>query len=64
VFMCKTAYDFEFDAAAGGTRVYASVEDLKECRACVEGCGIVEVRIELVRVVQEEKDEPDEEKFP
>lgn len=54
VFMCKTDWDYEIGNAAGGNVVYASVEDLKSNRRCVESCGIVEVKVSLVRVIQEE----------
>lgn len=54
LYMCKTDYDWELGMAAGGTVLYASVEDLRKCRPCVDGCGIVAVRVEFVQVVQEE----------
>lgn len=52
-FMCKTDFLYELGNAAGGETVYASVEDLKARRPCTEGCGIVEVEVRLVRVVEE-----------
>lgn len=55
MYMCKTDYDHELGEAAGGTVLYASISDLKANRSCVEDCGIVEVHVSLVRVVQESK---------
>lgn len=52
-FMCKTDFFYELGNAVGGETVYASVEDLKVRRPCAEGCGIVEVEVRLVRVVEE-----------
>lgn len=52
-FMCKTDFLYELGNAVGGETVYASVEDLKARRPCAEGCGIVEVEVRLVRVVEE-----------
>lgn len=52
-FMCEVDFSHELGAAAGGTKVYPDLEDLREQRRCVSGgCGIVEVRVEFVRVVQ------------
>lgn len=56
-YMCKTDFDWELGNAAGGNRVFASVDDLRENKRCVDGCGIVEVAVTLVRVVQEGSDE-------
>ena len=53
-YMCKVDYELELGAASGGNVVYPSINDLKERRKCVEGCGIVKVAVSLVEVVQEE----------
>lgn len=50
-YMCQTDWDWELGEAMGGTRVYASVKDLKRDRKCVEQCGIVEVRVTLEKIV-------------
>lgn len=55
-YMCRTDWDYEIDGASGGTKVYASLEDLKRHRKCVRGCGIVEVEVRLKRVVEEGTD--------
>lgn len=64
-FMCMTDFECELYWASGGTPIYPSIEDIRQCRKCVDscctGCGIVEVRVELVRVVQEANDKWDEE---
>jgi len=53
LYMCRTDYDHELGAAMGGNVVYPSVEDLKLHRGCITECGIVAVRVEFVRVVEE-----------
>ena len=52
-FMCRVDWECEIGGAMGGNKVYPSVEDLKRNRECVAWCGIVEVRVSLVRVVEE-----------
>jgi hypothetical protein len=52
LFMCQTDFDCELGMAAGGTALYASVSDLKRSRQCIDECGIVAVRVQLVRVVE------------
>ena len=56
-YMCKTDFEYELGCAAGGNSVYSSLEDLKECRPCVECCGIVAVKIEYVCTVEEGSEE-------
>ena len=46
------ATDFEHELGNCTVALYASVEDLKESRACAAECGIVAVRVELLRVVE------------
>ena len=53
-FMCQIDFEDELYRAAGGNKVYASIEDLKENHTCWESCGIVEVRVEYVRTVVEQ----------
>ena len=55
-YMCLVDFECEIGAAMGGNKVYPSVEDLKSHSSCVEGCGIVEVRVVGVRVVQPAQD--------
>jgi len=47
-FMCKIDWDYELGEASGGTRVYASITDLKRRHASWEQCGIVEVMVTFV----------------
>lgn len=54
-YMCKVDFDWELGCASGGNIVYPSEKDLRERRKCVDECGIVEVRVQFVRVVQEER---------
>lgn len=53
-YMCRTDWDHEIGEgnAAGGTRVYESIEDLKSDRSCVTNCGIVKVKVELTEVIE------------
>jgi hypothetical protein len=53
-FMCKTDFDCELGAAKGGNLVYASEADLRASRGCLDECGLVEVEVSLVRVIQED----------
>lgn len=54
-YMCKTDYDYHLEECYSPTYTYKSIENLKEHRDCVETCGIVKVKIELDKVVQEDK---------
>jgi len=51
-FMCATDFEQELGNVPEGLKVYASVQDIKNCRTCVSDCGIVAVRIEFLRVVE------------
>lgn len=51
--MDKVDFDHELGNALGGNRIYSSIEDLKNRNECWPECGIVEVKVSLVRVVQE-----------
>ena len=55
-YMCTTDFECELYFAEGGSIIYPSVENLRKRRKCVDGCGIVAVRVDLVRVVQEGND--------
>ena len=55
-YMCKVDFDYEVGNAMGGNVIYPSEEDVRRNRKCVEGCGIVEVMVTQIRVVQEEAD--------
>lgn len=52
-YMCKTDYDDEMGYASDGVRVFPSLRALKEARKCLDQCGIVKVRIQLLEVIQE-----------
>lgn len=52
-FMCKIDWDHELGQALGGNVVYPSQADLVSNKKCTDECGIVEVEINLKRVVQE-----------
>jgi len=54
LYMCKVDYDHELGEASGGVELYSSEQDLRNSRKCVDQCGIVKVKVELVEVVQEE----------
>jgi len=62
-FMCLTDWECEIGAASGGNTVHPSVGDIKRSRRCVDGCGIMEVRMTGVKVIQQpilDEDEEDE----
>lgn len=51
-YMCRTDFECELGAAAGGNCVFPSVEDLKESRQCHKACGIVEVLVSFREIVE------------
>lgn len=53
-YMCKTDFEHDMRGASDGARIYPSEGALRRERKCVAECGIVEVRVSLSRVVQEE----------
>ena len=56
LYMCKVDFDYELGEAAGGNRIFSSLEDAKENLKCWKGCGIVEVKVTYVRTVVEGRD--------
>jgi hypothetical protein len=56
-YMCLVDFECEIGLASGGNIVYPSIEECREGRKCVGGCGIVEVEIRATRVVQEPSDD-------
>jgi hypothetical protein len=52
-YMCLTAFEHELEGDCKGTKVYPSLEALKETHKCLDQCGIVEVEVKSIRVVQE-----------
>ena len=50
--MCRIDWDHEIGHAADGNRVYPSIRALKEHHKMAEDCGIVEVEVRLVRIVE------------
>lgn len=50
-YMCRIAFECEIDGTA--CKVYPTLDDLREAHPCADNCGIVEVRVSLVRVVVE-----------
>lgn len=63
--MCQTDWNWELGEAMGGTEIYCSEADCRQERKCVDSCGIVKVKVELVEVVhpgkpwEKEKDDGD-----
>jgi len=49
-YMCLTDWLYELDDVQSGTKVYPSVEDLKQSRKCADECGIVEITMTAVSV--------------
>ncbi len=52
-YMCRTDFECELGEADDGSRVYPSLETLKEASPCVRSCGWVAVRVTLIRGVGE-----------
>lgn len=52
-YMDLISFECEVGAARGGNRVYPSPEDCLENNPCAVECGVVEVKVEAVRIVQE-----------
>lgn len=50
-YMCAIDFECELGKASGGNTVYPSVDDLKRRHASWEECGIVEVRVDLVKTI-------------
>jgi hypothetical protein len=51
--MDRVDFDYELGAALGGNTIHPSVEDLREpATHDLDECGIVEVEVRLVRVVE------------
>jgi hypothetical protein len=55
-YMCRTDFECELGQAEDGSRIYPSVECLKDHLKCWVQCGIVEVVVKGVRVVVEDTD--------
>lgn len=55
-FMCMVDFDWHLGEDMKPARVYSTEADLRRERSCVEQCGIVEVEIRRVRVVQDERE--------
>ena len=59
LFMCSTDFRHGLGEASGGTKLFSSIEDLKENSPCVtcakedHPCGIYEVEVRLVKIIQE-----------
>lgn len=51
-YMCAVDWECEIGGASGGNQVYPSIKDLKAHRKCIEGCGIVKVRVQFLEHVQ------------
>lgn len=54
VFLDGVDWQHEIGEAAGGNKVYGSVEDLKENNRCWNSCGVVKCKITLVEWVEEQ----------
>lgn len=50
-YMCWTAWDYEIGKNHHGTKVFPSIEAMRDNRSCVDECGVVEVELRPVREV-------------
>lgn len=55
-YMCLTDFENELYNANSGTTIYATEEEIRERRPCVDGCGIVKVQVQLIEIIQYPKD--------
>lgn len=53
-YMDGVDFQHELGEAAGGTRLYRSIEDLKKHSDCWVECGIVKVKVILVEWVEDQ----------
>lgn len=51
-YMCKIDYTFHLEEDINGSKIYPTVEALKNKHFCAEECGIVEVEIKLRKVIK------------
>lgn len=58
-YMCQIDFDEELGHAMDGTKVYSSIDDLKDDHKCWRGCGIVKVNVTYVETVHKAEDESD-----
>lgn len=52
-FMDKVDFDEELGQASDGNKMFPSEASLRRHKPCTKHCGVVEVSVEFVRVVQE-----------
>jgi hypothetical protein len=50
-YMCGTDFRHELRDASDGARIFSDVEDLRKHCPCADSCGVVEVRVEMVRFI-------------
>ena len=48
-YMCGVDYQHELGEVPDFSLIYSSVKDLKRQRECWKGCGIVKLKIDLVK---------------
>lgn len=53
-FMDMVDFEEELGNAMKGNKIFPTIEDLRREKPCTKQCGIVEVQVSLVRVVQEQ----------
>lgn len=51
-YMCQTDWDTDLPLGANDVKIYTDLDVLKRQRKCVKECGIVEVEVTLVKVVE------------
>jgi hypothetical protein len=51
-YMDITDFEYELGAASDGSKVYPDLESIKrECKACIDECGIVKVKVVPLEVI-------------
>lgn len=52
-YMCRIAWECELGAAFQGSKIFPSIDSLKNHHKCTDDCGIVKVRVQLLSVVDD-----------
>lgn len=53
-YMCRADYEHHLEHDPDGCLIFKSIADLLKGRPCAYKCGVVEVEVRLVRIVQGE----------
>lgn len=54
-YMDMVDFECELGLASGGNTVYATEAECRKNKKCIDECGLVEVKVEVTRIIQEGK---------